>query len=194
MKPILFLLALVLLLLGAVWLRGCHSSRPPIHLNPNMDHQPKYLPQRESRFFANGGVDQPRVPGTIARGRLVEDESYVAGKSFWSGYVSQVPFAVSDEVLARGHQRFDIFCAPCHGAAGNGVSPLTERTGLSVANLLEPKFAAYEAGKIYEVITKGSGLMPGYKESIGVDDRWMIVAYVQRLQEQAGSRSEGSAP
>ena len=193
MKLTTALVVLVMLLVGAVWLRGCHSSRPPIHLNPNMDRQPKYLPQRESRFFANGVVDQPRVRGTLARGQLVEDESYVAGKSFWSGYLSQVPFPVTDEILARGHQRFDIFCAPCHGTKGDGVSPLTERTGLTAANLLEPKFAAYEAGKLYEVITKGSGLMPGYRESIGVDDRWMIVAYLGQLQEEA-SGGGGSTP
>ncbi len=194
MKPVLGVLALLLLAIGSVWLRGCHSSRPPIHLNPNMDRQPQYLPQRESRFFANGSVDQPRVPGTLARGRLREDESYTAGKSFWSGYLQQVPFAVTDDVVDRGHQRFDIFCAPCHGTAGNGVSPLTLRTGLTTANLLEPKFAAYRPGKLFEVITKGSGLMPGYRESIGVDDRWMIVAYLDRLQQSASAGDGGHRP
>lgn len=198
MKQLLRLLVLVLLsgglFTGAFWLRGCHSSRPPIHLNPNMDLQAKYLPQRESHFFANGTVAQPRVPGTLARGGLREDESYVAGKSFWSGYLEQLPFPVDDAVLARGQERFDIFCTPCHGAAGDGVSPLTERTGLATANLLEPRFSAYRPGRLYEVITKGSGLMPGYREAIPIDDRWKIVAYLARLQRSGGAASSEPAP
>jgi mono/diheme cytochrome c family protein len=155
-----------------------------------MDQQPKYLPQHQSLFFASGTVEQPRVPGTLARGRWHEDTTYSDGKSFWSGYLDELPIEVTDEVRRRGKERFDIFCAPCHGIAADGVSPLTERTGLKTADLLEPRIQTSRPGKLYEVVTKGSGLMPGYREAISVDDRWMIVAYLRALQKSSGGNRE----
>lgn len=175
------LCAFLLTLSGCV--RGCTSSRPPIHLNPNMDNQPKYLPQAESRFFYNGATMQPPVEGTVARGELRENPAFFTGKTPFGTFV-QNPLTVDQELLARGHQRYDIYCSPCHGAQGDGQGMLFERAAVRSANLLEEKFRQMPDGQIFDTITNGFGLMPAYRYPISPRDRWAIVAYIRTLQQE----------
>lgn len=162
--------------------RGCTSSRPPIHLNPNMDNQPKYLPQAESRFFYDGAAMQRPVEGTIARGDLWENEEHVTGRSLWGFYIPENPLPVTDPLVARGRDRYGIYCTPCHGERGDGRGMLFQRSGVKAANLLEDRIRQMPDGQIYYIVTNGSGLMSGYRYPIQPKDRWAIVAYVRRLQ------------
>ena len=162
-------------------LRGCNSRRPPIHLNPNMDDQPRYRPQAESRFFASGSTSQAPVSGTIARGELRDSDTFYSGRNFF-GYVSN-PLESSEEVLARGKDRFLIYCTPCHGAAGDGRGKLYERSGIESANLLDERIRDMPDGRIFYVVTNGQGLMQGYRFPVSAHDRWAIVAYVRELQK-----------
>ncbi len=129
---------------------------------------------------------RPPVLGTIARGELEEDEVFFTGRSFWTGYAAKVPFDVTAEVLERGRERYRIYCAPCHGGAGDGQSALLKHGGLRSANLLEPRIRSLRAGQILTVISDGKGLMPGYRYPIRPLDRWAIVAYVQELPAKSG--------
>lgn len=172
-----------LVVLVAAGGRGCASRRPPIHLNPNMDDQPKYRPQAESRFFESGSTSQVPVPGTIARGQLHEDPVLYTGKSLFGSFLSN-PLPMDADLVARGQERFGIYCRPCHGELGDGRGALYRRSKLETRNLHEDRIKQMPDGGIFDVITNGRGLMQGYRHPISVRDRWAIVAYVRELQKR----------
>lgn len=178
-------LALVLTSLGAC-ARGCTSRRPPIHLNPNMDDQPRYEAQAASPVFADGAAMQAPPEGTVARGEARTEAPMYEGVDADGNAVATFPMAVTEEMLGRGADRFQIYCTPCHGDEGDGGGMLRERSGVQTANLLEARFRAYPPGQIFQVITDGFGLMAGYRYPIPAEDRWAIVAHVRELQKRAG--------
>lgn len=184
-------LAVLLLTMGAC-VRGCTSRRPAIHPNPNMDDQPRYEAQAASAFFADGAAMQPPVEGTVARGQLdyFVDDALYTGMTAGEQPVTEIPMPVTPELMTRGEERYGIYCAPCHGDQADGRGMLRERAGVVVANLLEDRFRAYPAGQVFGVITHGVGLMAGYRYPIPPEDRWAIVAYVEKLQEEAGPVAE----
>ncbi|MCB1032737.1 MAG: cytochrome c [Acidobacteria bacterium] len=177
-------LCLLLLLAAVGCTRGSTSRRPPIHPNPNMDRQPKYLPQSESGFFYDGSTMRQPVAGTVARGELV-DPALTTGKSADGAFLAVNPLADREGLGARGEERFRIYCQPCHGESGNGQGMLFERSGVQSANLKDPRIVALPDGQIFDTITNGLGLMSGYKYPIPPEDRWAIVAHVRRLQQEA---------
>ncbi len=174
-------------LLMLLLLAGCRnglSRRPPIHLNPNMDRQQKYRPEGESHFFRNGSTMQPPVAGTVARGDLREDEELFSGRSAFGAYARN-PILVTDDVLRRGRERFSIHCRPCHGERGDGKGVLFLRGGVRSRDLRDDAVRAAADGRLFEVISRGSGLMPGYRGEITPKDRWAIIAYVRQIQGRA---------
>jgi len=177
-------MALVLLALGGC-ARGCTSRHPPIDINPNMDRQPKYLPQSASPFFADGATMRPPVEGTVARGELFLDTALYEGKDEAGAPVAENPMPITDELLARGAERFQIYCAPCHGARGDGKGMLNQRAGVNVANLLDERIRNLPDGQIFDVVTNGLGLMSGYRYPIPPQDRWAIIAHVRTLEKEA---------
>jgi len=184
------LLALALLLTGC---RGCPSSRPPIHLNPNMDIQPKLKPQAESTFFYDGAGMRVPVAGTVAEGELREDSAYWTGKDATGGWIAAVPGQGDAAVLVRGQQRFGIYCGPCHGPAADGKGMLFQRAQVQSANLMEQRFRDMPTGQLFDEVTHGLGLMPAYGPYIPVADRWAILAYLRKLQAESPV-PEGAAP
>lgn len=192
--------ALRLLVLGALLvstggcLRGCTSSRPPIHLNPNMDTQPKYRPQAESAFFYDGATMRRPVEGTVARGRLDDDPALFEGKDATGAFLAKGPLAVDEAFLARGAERYGIYCALCHGSRGNGQGMLFERGKIPVADLRQERLVAAPDGQLFDVVTNGLGLMAGYRYPIPPADRWAIVAYVRVLQSEAAQAVTTLAP
>jgi len=165
--------------------RGSTSKRPPIHLNPNMDDQPKAQAQEASAFFADGAAMRRPVEGTVARGSLIEDPALATGRDAGGELVTASPLRVDHAVLARGAERYAIYCSPCHGATGDGQSMLRERAGVNTANLLQERLRAAGDGYLFDVVTNGFGLMPSYAYQIPVRDRWAIVAHVRELQAAA---------
>jgi hypothetical protein len=160
-------------------MRGSTSSRPPIHPNPNMDHQPKYRAQAESAFFYDGATMRPPVLGTVARGELFEDTALYEGKDEAGEFVTSIPVEVDEE---RGRQRYEIYCTPCHGATGNGRGVMWERVQIESRDLHLERIVAAPDGQLFDVITNGLGLMQGYRYPIPAEDRWAIIAYVRKLQ------------
>jgi mono/diheme cytochrome c family protein len=173
--------------------RGCTSSRPPIHLNPSMDDQPKVLPQTASDFFYNGASMREPVPGTVAIGGLREDEPFFTGKAADGQFVAAIPHPVDEALLERGRQRYGIYCQPCHDARGDGRGILFQRGNVPTATFHQDKILNYPDGQIFDVITNGVGLMPAYRWPIPPADRWAIVAYVRELQRERQARA-ASAP
>jgi mono/diheme cytochrome c family protein len=177
--------------------RGCTSSQPPIHLNPSMDDQPKVLPQAASDFFYNGASMREPVPGTIPIGGLQEDSAFFTGKGADGQFVATIPVPVNAAMVDRGHQRYGIYCQPCHDARGDGKGILFQRGNVPTASFHQEKVLKYPDGQIFDVITNGSGLMSGYRWPIPPADRWAIVAYVRELErkrlESAPSTSAAGA-
>jgi mono/diheme cytochrome c family protein len=146
-----------------------------------MDNQPRYKPLRPSRFFADGQSSRPRVPGTVARGALGEDAALHTGKT-GDQPVARVPVAVTAELLARGRERFDIYCSPCHDRVGTGRGMIVRRGYRQPPSLHIDRLRTAPPGHFFDVVTNGWGAMPSYAAEVPVADRWAIVAYIGALQ------------
>ena len=173
-------LAVVGLTIGCT--RGMTSKRPPIHVIADMDSQPKYKAQSSNQFFYDRMTMQTPVPGTVARGELVTDDVLATGKDADGSFVATSPMEPTPERLARGAERYEIYCTPCHRSSGDGQGILYKR-GVATANLHDERFRAMPDGELFNAITNGVGLMPGYAYPVSVEDRWAIVAHVRELQK-----------
>jgi len=174
--------------------RGCTSSRPPIHLNPSMDAQPKVRPQTASTFFYDGTSMRQPVPGTVPIGGLKEDGVFHTGKDADGQFVAAIPVPVNEALVERGRQRAAIYCQPCHDARGDGKGILFQRGKVPTASFHQEKILKYPDGQIFDVITNGVGLMAGYRWPIPPADRWAIVAYVRDLQRKRLGSATTTAP
>jgi mono/diheme cytochrome c family protein len=188
-RRVLGALALASLVAAGGCARGCTSSRPPIHLNPSMDDQPKVRPQTASTFFYDGSSMRQPVPGTVAIGGLREDVAFFTGKGADGQFVATIPVTTDETLLERGRQRYTIYCQPCHDARGDGRGILFQRGNVPTASFHQEKVLKYADGQIFDVITNGSGLMSGYSWPIPPADRWAIVAYVRQMQRERQARA-----
>jgi mono/diheme cytochrome c family protein len=189
-------LSSVVALSGCV--RGCTSSRPPIHINPSMDQQPKVLAQTASTFFSDGASMRQPVPGTVPIGGLKEDVAFFTGKGADGQFVATIPVTVpgtdNAALVERGRQRYVIYCQPCHDARGDGKGILFQRGNVPTASFHQEKILKYADGQIFDVITNGTGLMAGYRWPIPPADRWAIVAYVRDLERKRLASTTATAP
>ena len=147
----------------------------------DMHDQPKIKPYAKSDFFTDRRSARPPVDGTIARGQLREDAVLYTGRAAGKP-VEAFPFPVSAEVMARGRERFDIFCSPCHGRTGAGDGMIVRRGYRKPPTFHQDRLRQAAPGYTYDVITNGFGAMPDYAQQIPVRDRWAIVAYITALQ------------
>lgn len=165
------------------------SSKPPLHLNPDMDTQPKYKAQRAGHFFADSAAMRTPVPGTVARGRLRNDDRFFRAVDDDGQFVAQLPLELTMPLLTRGRERYDIYCAPCHSRVGDGRGIMVDRGYLPPPTFHSDRLRDIADGHIYDVIAHGIRNMPGYHYQIVPHDRWAIVAYLRALQ-----RSQNAGP
>lgn len=181
-----FLLGFILLVLVIVSIAGCRgdiSRRPPIEMFPDMDRQPRVRPQTLSRFFPDGLGSRLPVPGTIARGAPYQDIPFNTGRlSGATNFVEFIPVPVTELLLARGRERYDIYCTVCHGAAGDGRGVTSRYQMVGTANFHDLRLVTMTDGEIFNTITYGKNLMGAYGPQIDIADRWGIIAYVRALQ------------
>ncbi len=186
----------VVLLLSVMGYRGMIATRPPIEVFDDMDHQSKYKPQATSKFFADGRADRPVPAGTVPFGRnsreadaayLRADDARYAGKNADGSFVRGFPagLTVNENFLRRGQDRYQIYCAPCHGALGDGQG-ITKSYGMvATPTYHEDRFRTMPEGEIFNTISNGKNTMLGYADKLSPDDRWAVVAYVRALQRAA---------
>ncbi|MBK5258610.1 MAG: cytochrome c [Thermoanaerobaculia bacterium] len=146
-----------------------------------MANQARYDPLEPSDFFADGMASRPRIAGTVARGELLNDPYLETGKingQDGDGF----PFAVTGATMDRGQERFNIYCAQCHGRAGDGNGMIPSRGFRRPPSFHTLTLRSAKTGHFYDVITNGFASMPAYRTMIPVHDRWAIVAYIRALQ------------
>lgn len=186
--------------------RGEPSSEPPIVPIRNMHDQPRYNVQRASAFFADGRSMRPQVEGTIAQ-EMPGDEALQTGRSNdGSGWLPEAPKGLvrraggMEKFVVRGQERYNVYCTPCHGYAGDGNGMVAHRAiklgyaAFKATDLHEPRLAHAPDGQIYATITNGVRNMPAYRHSIPLEDRWAIVAYVRALQVSKPGPETAAAP
>lgn len=178
---------ITLFVLSVIFLASClqerPSKQPPIHLNPNMDDQPKYQAMEESKFFTDKSAMRMPIEGTVARGQLNEDTVYYQGKNANGSFVRKLPMAITSELLRHGQKRFNIYCSPCHGRTGYGQGIIVKKGFLPAPSFHLDRLRQVEDGYIFDVITNGIRNMPSYKYQVPVSDRWAIISYVRALQK-----------
>lgn len=158
--------------LAALSMTGCMRD---------MQNQPKYKNLRGSDFFANGQSVRAQEEGTLAQGQLRQDPHFFEGKVNGE-FVKNFPIPVDRPLLERGRERFDIFCAVCHGKTGEGDGMVVQRGFPTPPSYHIDRLRESPDGYFYDVITNGFGRMYGYASEIEPRDRWAIVAYVRALQ------------
>jgi mono/diheme cytochrome c family protein len=179
---------------GILGFQGKMSRKPPFELFPDMDRQAKLRPQEPNHFFANGVSSQLPVAGTIARGEPIQTtdgavygfEDSPVNTGFVTGttnFVELNPLPITDEIIQRGRERFDIYCAPCHGKLGDG-NGITKKIGAmpAVANLHDKRIVEMTDGEIFNTVTHGKGLMGAAGPLMPAPDRWAAIAYLRALQ------------
>jgi mono/diheme cytochrome c family protein len=147
----------------------------------DMHDQPRYEPLSQSTFFADGLSARSPVAGTVARGHLREDTLLYTGKIDGAN-ATTFPFPVDARVMARGRERYDIFCSPCHARTGLGDGMVVQRGYRQPPTLHSDRLRGAPPGHFFDVITNGFGAMPEYAAQIPAEDRWAIVAYIRALQ------------
>ncbi len=147
----------------------------------DMHVQPYYRPLTKSDFFADGRSAREPVEGTVARGDLAEDSYLNTGKI--NGNPGEyMPFPVTDAVLARGRERFNIYCTPCHGRVGDGNGFIPSRGFRRPPSYHIDRLRKAPIGYFFDVMTHGFGVMPDYSAQVAPRDRWAIAAYIRALQ------------
>ena len=206
-------------LIPPLWIAAASgvSSNPRLSIWWDMDYQPKFKAQTPTKLFADGRAMREKQPGTVARGTLIEDSEYyrgikqggdlVAGRDRLAAqyvamqegaapaeppepdWATEFPLPITEQLMARGQQRFNIYCSTCHGTAGDGnglislrAEALRQGTWVKPTSLHIKYVREQPYGKMFHTISKGIRKMPAYAKQISVEDRWAIVLYIEALQ------------
>lgn len=148
----------------------------------DMYDQPRVKPLGENDFFADKQGARPIPAHTVARGFLRENRALYAGTNADGKFVSELPVPLTKALLQRGHERFDIFCSPCHGKQGNGQGMIVQRGFKRPETYHQDRLRNQPIGYFYDVMTNGFNQMSSYASQVPVEDRWAIAAYIRALQ------------
>ena len=185
--------------------RGQTSTEPPIVVFRGMHEMPRYDVQEEAPYFDDTRAMRPTVPGTIPVEAVIETD-VADGVDATGAYVLEIPTGAIQHfpgphpmqaMLERGQQRFNIYCSPCHGYAGDGQGMVSQHAmalgvAFAAANLHDQQFLHIPDGRMFMTITNGVRTMPSYRGQIPIYDRWAIVAYVRALQLHAADPAAAS--
>ena len=179
--------------------RATPSPNRPIRIFWDMAFQPKFKTQSVNPLFADQRAMRPLVDHAVARGESYTDAHLYEGISSPSEWATALPSSMpmSEALLRRGHERYDIYCSVCHGFAGYGNGTVNQRAQelvsnangpvngtqwVAAKNLHDETVRQQPMGQLFNTITYGIRNMAGYGSQIPVADRWAIAAYVKALQ------------
>ncbi len=167
---------------AAVIAAGLLVLLPLAGCRQNMHNQAKAKTYRESDFFADGVASRPLPAHTVARGELRDDVVFYTGLSEAGELADVPPMPVTRDLLLRGKQRYDVFCAPCHGRLGDGLGIIVQRGFKQPVSFQDERLRNTPLGYFVNNMTEGFGQMPSYAAQIPPADRWAIASYVRVLQ------------
>lgn len=194
------IIALALVATPLLGCQGLPSEETPIVPIRNMYNQPRYDPQEKSVFFADERTMRPPVEGTVAREMVADIPTNTGRSADDTEWLATVPnealgrLGGMDDALERGHERYDIYCAVCHGLQGDGCGMVSQRaaslgfSGIVAPTLQDERIRTMPDGQLYATITNGIRNMPAYSQSVPLEDRWAITSYVRALQLSWASR------
>jgi len=212
-----FLAVAVVATISFLGFQGKTSKDTPVYVFDDMDYQNKYKAQGENKFFADGRDARPPVAGTVARGTGLQpakvfsadfkraeslNPAFVTGKDAKGDFLAGFPekslgftngklndYKVSQYTLDVGRGKYQVYCAVCHGQAGDGNGIMKVRSAIegdaaivTIASLQTPLIRSYPNGQLYDVVTNGKNTMMGYGDKLSPEERWAVVAYVRALQ------------
>jgi mono/diheme cytochrome c family protein len=147
----------------------------------DMYNQPKAKTYSATEFFADGTSARPLPPHTVEYHGARENEVFYTGLT--NGVLlAKLPMPVTPELLQRGRERYDIYCAVCHGATGEGQGEIVQRGFPAPPTYHSERLRNAPIGHFYDVITNGYGVMYPYASRVEPSDRWAIAAYIRALQ------------
>lgn len=212
---------------GVSGCRGDRTAKRPHLFFPDLDDQPKWKPQSQTEFFADGRTMRQPPEGSVPFGRVsfaadraeadwagpwakeradllrADDRVYV-GVNADGTYVESMPVPLTQAMIERGKERFNIYCAACHGYDGAGGGMVGRLWSYPLPSLHDPKYKIREyptgrdgylfhVSRVGVINDQGQQRMPGYAHALSTDDSWAIVAYIRALQEtRMGSLDEVS--
>ena len=159
----------------------------------DMYNQPKGKPLAENSFFKNDAIARPLPPHTVARGEAREDSAFYTGLTSGT-LVTQPPMKLTPQLLARGRERYEIYCAVCHGLTGEGNGEIVRRGFPAPPTYHVDRLRNAPIGHFYDVITNGYGVMYPYATRVAPADRWAISAYIRALQLSHNASSQDVPP
>jgi cytochrome c553 len=170
-------MALLLSATALLLLAGCRAD---------MQNQPYQRPLVESDFYADKRAARPLVEGTVARGDQRADTYFYTGK-IGKDDGNYMPFPLTAALMQRGQQRYNIYCSPCHGEAGDGNGMIVQRGLKHPPSYHNERLRKAPIGYFFDVMTNGFGAMLDYSQQVKPDDRWAIAAYIRALQLSQGA-------
>lgn len=177
------LAGIVVVVLFVLWagndFQALRSKEPPIQIITDMYYQRKVAAQQPSTYFADRAAMRPAVPGTVPREGSVY--TFTTWQQADSALAGAMP-AATRELLARGENRYNAFCAPCHSVSGQDTTEVVRKGMQKPPNLLQ-NAPAFSNAHIYHIISAGQNIMPGYADKLKPEDRWAVVAWVRELQK-----------
>ena len=187
--------SLALVVVGLLGFRGSKFERPPIAPIQDMEHQAKYSEQGESGFFADGRAQRMPPEHAIPWGRGSRQADPVFETSDEELFaLPRLPGTIDRARLLRGREKFEIYCAVCHGHSGKGDGIATKYGLVPPPSYHSDRLRQLPDGGIYQVITQGKGKMGSYADKLDRHDRWNIIAYVRTLQRAFNAKLEDVPP
>ncbi len=149
----------------------------------NMREGNRLKPYERTPFFENDSTARELPPGTVPRGFLRADKHLYEGLSPSGELATEFPFPITAEVLARGKERFNIYCSVCHGVTGQADGMIVRRGYKKPPVYQEERLKNMPVGYFFHVMTEGFGVMSSYKTELMPEDRWAVAAYIRALQK-----------
>ncbi|MCU1293791.1 MAG: quinol:cytochrome c oxidoreductase monoheme cytochrome subunit [Bryobacterales bacterium] len=172
--------SLLILVASTLALAGCRND---------MHNQPRYKPLAHTTFFDDGRSERPTIEDTVARGQLRVDQARYTGKQNGKD-IEYFPIQITKADIERGHDRFNIYCTPCHGRLGDGHGMIVSRGLRQPPSYHDERLRNAPVGHFFDVMTNGYGAMYSYASRVPVDDRWRIAAYIRALQFSQNAPAE----
>lgn len=136
----------------------------------SMRQQKRYATYAPAALWTDGTSARPLPDGAVAQSDAAREAAI------------QEPPAVTPALLARGRERFEIYCTPCHGYDGRGDGMVVQRGFPPPPSYDSDRLRQAPARYLFDVITNGYGIMYPYAARVEPRDRWAIVAYIRALQ------------